>query len=59
MSVSLEDIEEMAYAITLGEKTPPSKWDQEHRDQWKRLFGQINEIKAKGGTVDIPMETPG
>mgnify|MGYP003633797399 FL=1 len=59
MSVSLEDIEEMAYAITLGEKTPPSKWNQEESDAWKELFGQINEIKAKGGTVDIPMETPG
>ena len=58
MSVALEDIEEMAYAITLGEKKPPAKWNQEHRDAWKELFIQINEIKAKGGTVDIPMETP-
>ena len=39
--VELEEVEEMAYAITLGEKTPPAKWDQEHRDQWKRLFVQI------------------
>ena len=56
--VELEEIEEMAHAITLGEKTPPSKWNQEHRDTWKRLFRQIQEIKGKGGTVDIPMETP-
>lgn len=56
--VELEEIEEMAHAITLGEKTPPEKWDEEHRHQWKRLFIQINEIKAKGGTVDIPMENP-
>ena len=56
--VELEETEEMAYAITLGEKTPPAKWNQEHRDTWKRLFRQIQEIKAKGGTVDIPMETP-
>ena len=56
--VELEEVEEMAYAITLGEKTPPAKWDQEHRDKWKRLFRQIQEIKGKGGTVDIPMETP-
>ena len=57
--VELEEVEEMAYAITLGEKTPPAKWDQEHRDMWKQLFIEIKEIKAKGGTVDIPMETPG
>ena len=56
--VELEEIEEMAHAITLGEKTPPAKWNQEHRDAWKELFIQINEIKAKGGTVDIPMENP-
>ena len=56
--VKLEEIEEMAYAITLGEKTPPAKWDQEHRDRWFLLFSEIKEIKAKGGTVDIPMETP-
>ena len=59
MSVALEEIEEMAYAITLGQDTPPSSYDEEHRAQWKRLFIQIKEIKAKGGTVDIPMETPG
>ena len=59
MSVDLKEIEEMAYAITLGEKKPPKKWDEEHRATWGRIFVQINEIKAKGGTVDIPMETPG
>ena len=56
--VELEEVEEMAYAITLGEKTPPAKWDQEHRDMWKQLFIEFKEIKAKGGTGDIPMETP-
>ena len=56
--VALEEIEEMAYAITLGEKKPPKKWDEEHRASWGRLFVQINEIKAKGGTVDIPAEIP-
>ena len=57
--VKLEEIEEMAYAITLGQDKPPSSYDEEHHHQWKRLFRQIKDIKAKGGTVDIPMETPG
>ena len=57
--VELGEIIEMSTAITLGAVNPPSSYDEEHRAQWKRLFRQINEIKAKGGTVDIPMETPG
>ena len=57
--VTLEEIKDMSIAITLGEDKPPESYDEEHRDQWKRLFRQIKEIKAKGGTVDIPMETPG
>ena len=56
--VELEEIEKMAHAITLGEEEPPKSYDEEHRNQWKRLFRQIKDIKAKGGTVDIPMETP-
>lgn len=56
--VELEEIEEMAYAITLAEEEPPKSYDEEHRNQWKRLFRQIKDIKAKGGTVDIPEETP-
>ena len=57
--VKLETMEEMSIAITLGQDKPPSSYDEEHRHQWKRLFRQIKDIKAKGGTVDIPMETPG
>ena len=57
--VELEEIIEMSNAITLGQDKPPESYDEEHRDTWKRLFIQIKEIKAKGGTVDIPMETPG
>jgi len=55
--VELEEVEEMAYAITLGEKTPPAKWDQEHRDQWKRLFVQIQEIKARTARSIFPWRT--
>jgi len=57
--VKLEVIEEMAYAITLGEDKPPESYDEEHRAMWKQLFREIKGIKDKGGTVDIPMETPG
>ncbi len=57
--IKLEEVEEMAYAITLGQDKPPESYDEERRDKWKRLYRQIKEIKAKGGTVDIPMETPG
>ena len=49
---------EMAVEIGLGKVDPPSWYNKEQRDTWKRLFRQIQEIKGKGGTVDIPMETP-
>ena len=46
---TLEEMEDVSFAITLGQDKPPESYDEEHREQWKRLFIQIKEIKAKGG----------
>ena len=56
--VSVEEMTKMAVDITNGAIEPPEGFDEAHRLQWERLVKQINEIKARGGVVDLPSEIP-
>ena len=56
--VSVEEMTKMAVAITNGARRTPKGFDEAHRLQWERLVKQINEIKARGGVVDLPSEIP-
>ena len=57
--VKTEDINDMANKISNGAVKVPAGYNEEYRIQWNRLLRQINEIKEKGGIVDIPFEIAG
>ena len=52
-----DEMVQLAMDITLGRPAPPNE-----SPEWKaaraRLTAQIDEIKAKGGVVDLPREIP-
>ena len=56
--IGADETTEMAVKIALGHVKPLPGYNKEQRDQWNRLLRQIKEIQAKGGTVDLPFETP-
>tara|TARA_R110000744_G_scaffold363675_1_gene472044 strand:+ start:855 stop:1028 length:174 start_codon:yes stop_codon:yes gene_type:complete len=56
--IGADEATEMAVEIALGHVKPPPGYNKEQRDQWDRLLRQIREIQAKGGTVDLPSDTP-
>ena len=56
--IGADETTEMAMQISLGHVKPPPGYNKEQRDQWNRLLRQIKEIQEKGGTVDLPFETP-
>ena len=58
MTVESDETIEMAVEISLGKVDPPSWYNKEQRDTWKKLLREIREIEAKGGTVDLPSEIP-
>ena len=56
--IDSDEVIKMAVDISNGAVEPPSSFNKEQRDKWKRLLRQIREIEAKGGTVDLPSENP-
>ena len=58
MTLDSDEVIEMAVETSLGHIEPPSWYNREQRDTWKRLFRESREIQAKGGTVNLSSELP-
>jgi len=56
--VSGEEIMRMAVDITNGAVEPPRGYNEAHREAWATLLREINEIRARGGVVEIPEDIP-
>ena len=56
--VSPEEIMRMSVEITNGAVKPPKGFNEAHREAWATLLREINEIRARGGIVELPMDIP-
>lgn len=51
-------LEHMLVAVANGEPMPKDLTPDE-RDMWRGLAKEVREIRASGGEIDIPFESPG
>ena len=56
--VSEEEIMRMAVDITNGAVKPPKSFNEAYREAWATLLREINEIRKRGGVVELPEEIP-
>jgi len=54
--VKFDEMIQMSLDISLGQDKPPADFDASRRALWERLKVQIDEIHAKGGSVELPFE---
>ncbi len=53
-----ERLERMLVDIANGTPAPPDQTDAE-RAMWRKLTEEVRAIRARGGEIDIPFESPG
>ena len=53
-----ERLERMLVDIANGTPPPPDQTNAE-RAMWRKLTDEVRAIRAKGGEIDIPYESPG
>jgi hypothetical protein len=54
--ITTDDLSRMVVEIMTGQE--PSRLDEESMRAWNQLKAECDEIKRKGGVVEIPGEIP-